>query len=87
SDSEGRHQGRKFPVPHWAESPELRQQLVAQQTMDPEEVFGPMAPLQMEEIFKGAGNAGRARFRNRTSSANWDGADKLTRAEIEADAE
>lgn len=37
----------------------------------------------MEDIFKGRGD--RAKFRARTSSANWSGADRLTTAEIEAD--
>lgn len=77
----------KFAVPQWAESPELKQALVAQQTMDPEEVFGPIGPLQMEEIFRGSGAQGKARFRNRSSSANWSVGDKLTRDEIERDLE
>ena len=75
----------KFAVPDWAESPALKQALVAQQTMDPEQVFGPIGPLQMEEIFRGSGPQGKARFRNRSSSANWSMGDKLTREEIEQD--
>lgn len=75
----------KFPVPDWAESPALKEALVAQQTMDPEQVFGPIGPLQMEEIFRGSGPQGKARFRNRSSSANWSTGDKLTREEIEQD--
>lgn len=75
----------KFPIPDWAESPALKQALVAQQTMDPEQVFGPIGPLQMEEIFRGSGPQGKARFRNRSSSANWSMGDKLTREEIEQD--
>lgn len=75
--------GKKFSAPKWAESPELRQALFAQQTMDPEEVFGPMAPLRMEEIFKNR----RGKMRPRTSSANWAGQDRLTAEEIQADAE
>lgn len=59
----------------------LKNQLV----MDPEAVFGPMAPLSMEDIFKGRGDRVNAKFRNRTSSANWGGQDRLTPAEIEAD--
>ncbi|KAI5797985.1 hypothetical protein DFH27DRAFT_561522 [Peziza echinospora] len=82
SSNEGGKDG-KFSVPHWAESPELRQALYAQQTMDPEHVFGPMAPLHMDEIFRSRSG----RFRARSSSANWSGADRLTTAEIEADAE
>lgn len=77
----------KFAVPRWAESPALKQALVAQQTMDPEEVFGPIGPLQMEEIFRGSGAQGKARFRSRSSSANWSTGDKLTREEIDRDRE
>lgn len=88
SDSfEGPTKSSRFPVPHWAASPELKQALVAQQTMDPEEVFGPIGPLQMEEIFRGSGAQGKARFRNRSSSANWSTGDKLTREEVERDRE
>ncbi|RPA98461.1 hypothetical protein L873DRAFT_1790261 [Choiromyces venosus 120613-1] len=76
-----------FRVPDWAESPELRAQLQRQQTMNPEEVFGPMARLDMEAIFTNRNERQMARFRTRTSSANWNGADRLTPAEIAADHE
>ncbi|PUU83802.1 hypothetical protein B9Z19DRAFT_962479 [Tuber borchii] len=76
-----------FRVPDWAESPELRAQLQRQQTMNPEEVFGPMARLDMEAIFTNRNERQMARFRARTSSANWNGADRLTPAEIAADHE
>jgi len=76
-----------FRVPDWAESPELRAQLQRQQTMNPEEVFGPMARLDMEAIFTNRNERQLARFRARTSSANWNGADRLTPAEIAADHE
>jgi hypothetical protein len=72
-------------VPDWAESPELRQLLRQQQAVDPQEVFGPMAKLDMEAIFKAGGGGGG--FRARTSSANWSGQDRLTQAEILADQE
>ena len=73
-----------FAVPDWAESPALRSLLTAQQLVDPETVFGPIAPLHMEEIFKN--NKDRHhRFRNRTSSANWSGQDRLTQDEIRRD--
>ncbi|KAK6343205.1 hypothetical protein TWF730_010805 [Orbilia blumenaviensis] len=70
-------------VPKWADSPELRQALQDQLGIDPETIFGPIAPLSMEDIFRGRSD--RAKFRARTSSANWSGADRLTTAEIEAD--
>lgn len=66
----------------WANSPELRSMLLRQQQVDPDSVFGPIAPLQMEEVFKS--NTSRlSRFRPRSSSANWSGQDKLSQAEIE----
>lgn len=76
-----------FHVPQWAESPELRQLLRQQQTVNPEEIFGPMARLDMEAIFQNRTDRQASRFRARTSSANWSGADRLTPAEIEADQE
>jgi len=75
--------GTPFKAPDWADSPQLRQLLQDQLGIDPETVFGPIPPLSMEDIFRGRGD--RAKFRARTSSANWSGADRLTAAEIEAD--
>ena len=71
-------------VPDWAESPYLRSMLRQQAQVDPEEVFGPLKPLQMDDLFKGKG-AERAqnRFRPRSSSATWTAQDKLSSAEIE----
>lgn len=76
-----------FHVPNWAESPELRQILLHQQETNPDAVFGPVARLDMEAIFHPRTDRQAARFRSRTSSANWSGADRLTPAEIEADQE
>lgn len=64
----------------WANSPELRNILINQQHIDPDQVFGPMAPLHMEDIFK---NSRLSRFRGRGSSAQWSGKDGLTIQEIE----
>lgn len=64
----------------WANSPELRNILLHQQNVDPDQVFGPIAPLHMEEIFK---NSRLSRFRGRGSSAQWSGQDGLTIKEIE----
>ena len=73
-----------FPVPAWAETEALTRQLIAQDGMDGDQVFGPIAPLRMEEIFRG--NKDRLkRFRDRTSSANWAGPDGLTQEEIMRD--
>lgn len=75
-----------FSLPQWAESPELRELLRRQQTVDPEAIFGPIAKLDMDAIFKGADDR-KSRFRARTSSANWSGQDRLTQAEIQRDLE
>lgn len=68
-------------MPKWADSPELRQALRQQSRLDPDTVFGPIKPLQMEEIFKGKANS--LKFRPRSSSANWSGPDRLTPQEIQ----
>lgn len=70
----------------WANSPELRTMLLRQQQVDPDLVFGPIAPLQMDEVFRTTsrgGGGGGSRFRPRSSSANWSGQDKLSQVEIE----
>jgi hypothetical protein len=67
-----------YNPPDWAQSPQLRQTLLEQSTINPDSIFGAIQPLRMEEIFA----ASRvSRFRARTSSANWAGADRLTRDE------
>lgn len=85
SEDDENEENKGFSVPDWAQSPALRSLLSAQQLVDPEEVFGPMAPLHMEEIFKNKDR--HHRFRNRTSSANWNGQDRLTQEEIQKDME
>ncbi|CCH43615.1 Muscle M-line assembly protein unc-89 [Wickerhamomyces ciferrii] len=64
----------------WANTPELRDKLMKQRRIDPDQVFGPMAPLQMEDIFK---NSRLSRFKHRGSSAQWVGQDALTSQEVE----
>ncbi|CCM02151.1 uncharacterized protein FIBRA_04229 [Fibroporia radiculosa] len=77
SDSEDEDRPRTFDPPNWAQSPELRQALQQQSTMNPDDIFGRIGPLRMEEIFR----TRQSRFRARTSSANWSGADQLTAEE------
>lgn len=58
--------------------------------LDPDQVFGPMPALKMEELFSGKGvNKDRMkRWRDRTSSANWVvSGDGLTVEEVRADRE
>ncbi|KAF8807394.1 hypothetical protein BYT27DRAFT_7189481 [Phlegmacium glaucopus] len=74
SDSEDEDRVRTFDPPEWAQSPELRQALEMQSTINPDDIFGAVRPLKMEEIFK----TRTSRFRARTSSANWTGTDRLT---------
>jgi Inner centromere protein, ARK binding region len=77
SDSEDEDRAKTFDPPHWAQSPELRHALQVQSTINPDEIFGSVKPLRMEELFK----TRTSRFRARTSSANWTGSDRLTREE------
>lgn len=84
TDSEDEDSETEFQPPDWANSPALRELLQQQQLKDPLEVFGPIAPLMMEEVFKG-NKERQAKFRSRTSSANWNGPDRLTDSERRRD--
>src|SRR5690606_12208247 len=68
----------------WADSPDLRRALLRQETMDPSAIFGPPAPLNMEEVFAKSKDRWH-KFRARTSSANWSGSDRLTEEDIRKD--
>lgn len=71
-------------VAPWADSPDLRRALMRQETIDPMQIFGPPAPLNMEEVFNKSKDRWH-KFRNRTSSANWSGTDRLTEDDIRKD--
>ncbi|KAI0403914.1 hypothetical protein F4802DRAFT_265724 [Xylaria palmicola] len=71
-------------VADWADSPNLRRALVEQENKNPFEVFGAPAPLNMEEVFARSKDRFH-KFRARTSSANWSGADALTEEDIRKD--
>lgn len=73
SDSDDENRTR-FNLPDWAQSPELREALESQKSVNPDDIFGAIRPLKMEELFKNR----TSRFRARTSSANWAGTDGLT---------
>jgi len=63
-----------FRAPSWAASPALRELLTQQQLVDPESVFGPIATLNMEEVFRGAQGKQQERlrrYRERGESAMW----------------
>lgn len=76
--------GRPKHIAPWADSPDLRQALVRQETMDPTTVFGIPGPINMEEVFAKSKDKWH-KFRARTSSANWSGADRLTEEDIRKD--
>lgn len=71
-------------VAPWADSPDLRRALMRQETMDPSQIFGPPAALNMEEVFSKSKERFH-KFRARTSSANWSGTDRLTEEDIRKD--
>lgn len=75
-----------FPVQGWTNSPDLRKALVMQETMDPAQIFGQPGPLNMEEVFSKSKDRWH-KFRNRTSSANWSGTDRLTEDDVRKDLE
>ena len=86
TDSEDEDSDNEFQAPNWVNSPALRDLLSKQQLVDPEAIFGPIGPLQMEEVFKNSKDRLK-KFRDRTSSANWGGADRLTEEERKKDRE
>ncbi|KAF8587277.1 hypothetical protein K439DRAFT_1659112 [Ramaria rubella] len=77
SNSDDEDRPRTFDPPDWAQSPVLGIALQSQSRLNPDDIFGPVRPLRMEEIF----TTRHSRFRARTSSANWAGTDELTAAE------
>ena len=77
SDSEDEGRQRKPEAPEWTQSPELRAALESQSRVNPDDIFGPVRPLRMEDIFR----TRTSRFRARTSSANWSGPDGLKQEE------
>jgi hypothetical protein len=77
SDSEDEGGQRKPEAPVWTQSPELRAALESQSKVNPDDIFGPVRPLRMEDIFR----TRTSRFRARTSSANWSGPDGLKQEE------
>jgi hypothetical protein len=69
TDSEDEDSENEFEQPSWVNTPNLREMLTSQQLMDPEQIFGPIAPLNMEAVFPNKER--HKRFRERTSSAFW----------------
>ncbi|KAF2193826.1 hypothetical protein K469DRAFT_652486 [Zopfia rhizophila CBS 207.26] len=69
TDSEDEDSEDEFQQPSWVDTPNLRDLLTQQQLVDPETIFGPIAPLNMEQVFPNKER--QKRFRERTSSAYW----------------
>jgi len=79
SDSDDEDRKKNFDPPDWAQSPNLHSTLHALSTVNPDQIFGAVQPLHIEDMFKNR----QSRFRARTSSANWSGNDGLTPQEEE----
>lgn len=87
-DSEDEGNNNAFPLPDWATPGHLTEQLMRQEGMDGDAVFGPIAPLKMEEVFAKGNKERLKRLRDRTSSANWVmSGDGLTLEEVRIDRE
>ena len=69
--------------PTWTNSPELRAQLLAQEFVDAEDIFGPLKWPVLEELFPEYPER-HAWYRQRGPSADWS-KDGLTQAEIDFD--
>ncbi|KAL2912676.1 hypothetical protein HK105_207783 [Polyrhizophydium stewartii] len=67
-------------IASWARTPFVREALRRQQQQDPDDIFGTVKPIRLDEIF-GRGPADAQRLRKRTSSAHWLGTDALTAEE------
>lgn len=68
-----------FVPPSWTKTPRLHELLIRQQLIDPETIFGPIPPVNLEELFPDKPER-FAKFRERTSSGFWEH-DKVTTAE------
>ncbi|MCJ1310664.1 hypothetical protein MMC25_004330 [Agyrium rufum] len=86
SDAENKKK-KKDNLPEWALTPEIRRALLEQDAIDTDALFGPIQPPNMEDMFRNGDKSRQARFRARTSSANWGGQDRLTQDEIRRDVE
>ncbi|RMZ80072.1 hypothetical protein DV737_g3152, partial [Chaetothyriales sp. CBS 132003] len=87
-DEDSEDEANAFSIPDWATPGHLTEQLMRQEGVDGDAVFGPIAPLKMEEIFSKGNKERLKRLRDRTSSANWAiSGDGLTLEEVRADRE
>lgn len=87
-DEDSEDEGNAFPIPDWATPGHLTKQLIDQEGWDGDAVFGPIAPLKMEEIFSKGNKDRLKRLKDRSSSANWvKSGDALTLEEVRIDRE
>lgn len=83
SEDEDDSDSEMFPVPNWAQPKALEGLLRQQDGMEVDSIFGPIAPFSLEDTFKADKKI--KKYRDRTSSANWNGPDGLTQDEIRKD--
>jgi hypothetical protein len=67
TDSEDEDYENNFEQPGWTNTLNLHETLKVQELIDPESVFGPIEPFEMEKVFRNIPK----RVYKRTSSANW----------------
>jgi hypothetical protein len=83
-DEDSDEDDSQIAIAPWADSPALKGALMAQEMIDPMQIFGPPRPINMEEVFSKSKDRFH-KFRARTSSANWSGSDRLTEEDIRKD--
>lgn len=79
SDSDDDDRKKNFDPPDWAQQANVTNALQSLSRVNPDNVFGAVQPLAIEDMFR----TRASRFRARTSSANWSGPDGLTKEEEE----
>jgi hypothetical protein len=79
SDSDDEDKKKNFDPPDWAQQANVTNALQTLSRVNPDNIFGAVQPLQIEDMFRSR----TSRFRARTSSANWSGSDGLTKEEEE----
>ena len=79
SDSDDEDRKKNFDPPDWAQQANVTNALQTLSRVNPDNIFGAVQPLQIEDMFR----TRTSRFRARTSSANWSGTDGLTKEEEE----
>ncbi|KAF9786958.1 hypothetical protein BJ322DRAFT_1107046 [Thelephora terrestris] len=79
SDSDDEDRKKNFDPPDWAQQANVTDALQSLSKVNPDNIFGAVQPLAIEDMFR----TRTSRFRARTSSANWNGPDGLTKEEEE----